>query len=141
MHRVALAAALVPAWLSLAAPAQACEQYGPRPVALTGMLTSLQASGPPGYGANPRTDSVEQVPLLQLDPPLCVDGGAGGPAVASLDTVQVVAPPSAPPFAPSLFGTKVVVSGTLMPAAGPQHRTQVVIQAREVRPLLSTTAP
>jgi hypothetical protein len=57
-----LLAAILPICLSGAA--QACEKYGP--VALTGTLSSLRVSGPPGYGKTPKTDAVETIAILQM---------------------------------------------------------------------------
>jgi hypothetical protein len=138
---IAFAAALAP--LALAGPAAAqqnCPKMG-APVALTGMVSSLQASGPPGYGQTPKTDSVVQVPILQMSPPLCV--AAAGSAQQSVNAVQLVFQPQGPQFQTEMTGTSFMVSGTLAPAQGPQHITPVVLMVQNMEQVMTPveTAP
>ncbi|MBI1179053.1 MAG: hypothetical protein GC201_00745 [Alphaproteobacteria bacterium] len=143
--RAALAAAALLS-LSAAAPAVAdgCASYGPPAEGFVGMLSALQMSGPPGYGKTPDIDTVETVPVLQLSPPICVapkPGGAPGDvAEQSVDTVELAAAPGAP-IPKDLFGTKVMVKGTLSHASGPDHPTAVVLRVIGVRQVLKEDAP
>jgi hypothetical protein len=131
-HRAALLlAAIVPICLSGAA--QACEKYGP--VALTGTLSSLRVSGPPGYGQTPRTDAVETIAILQMSPPLCVDADPAdleAVAEANIATVQLVGPVRG-----DLTGTNVTVTGTLVHASSPDHRTSVIVRISGMEQILT----
>jgi hypothetical protein len=133
-------AAAAPLWLAAPAAAETCHHYGPEPVALSGMVSSLQVSGPPGYGATPKTDAVVQVPILQISPPICVaadPAAAAGTAEAGLNAVQLVFPPSGPQFRAELTGTSFVVSGTLERASGPDQVTPVVLRVTDLQQVLA----
>jgi len=126
-----LLAAVLPICLSGAA--QACEKYGP--VALTGTLSSLRVSGPPGYGKTPKTDAVETIAILQMSPPLCVDADPADPgaaAEANVGAVQLVGPVRG-----DLTGTNVTVTGTLVHASGPDHRTPVIVMMSRMEQMLT----
>ncbi|MEN3975461.1 hypothetical protein [Emcibacter sp. SYSU 3D8] len=137
----AAAASLVLGLSCTAALAEpACLTYGPAPVALTGMVNSLQVSGPPGYGATPKTDAIVQVPILQLSPAICVDGDPANPANTpeqNLNSVQLVFQPGGPQFRAELAGTSFVVSGTLAHASGPEHITPVVLMVGDIKQVLA----
>lgn len=120
---------------------QDCKPVGSAPVALTGMISSLQASGPPGYGQTPREDSVIQVPIIQLNPALCVSGAAGGPGEQTLNSVQLVFPQGGPQFQTQMTGTSFMVSGTLEPAQGPEHLTPVVLMVQHIEQVMAPVDP
>jgi hypothetical protein len=130
--------------LAGAASAQrACLDYGPSPVALTGMVSSLQASGPPGYGKTPETDAVVQVAILQMTPPACVAADPADPARRALqdvNTIQLVFQPQGPQFRAEMTGTSFMVAGTLLPPAGPQHITPVVLVVDRMEQVLAPAA-
>jgi hypothetical protein len=138
---LAVAATIAPLCLSgVASAQQSCQKYGPAPVALTGMVNSLQASGPPGYGATPKTDSIVQVPILQLSPAICVDADPANPANTAeqnVNSVQLVFRPGGPQFRPELTGTSFVVSGTLVHASDPQHVSPVVLMVSDMHQVLA----
>ena len=123
-----LLAAVLP--ICLPGAAQACEKYGP--VALTGTLSSLRVSGPPGYGQSPKTDAIETIAILQMSPALCVDADPAGAAQANVATVQLVGPVRG-----DLTGTNVTVSGMLVHASSPDHRTPVIVQVSGMEQMLT----
>lgn len=141
LQAFAVAATIVATYLSGTASAQqACQKYGPAPVALTGMVNSLQASGPPGYGATPKTDAIIQVPILQLSPPICVDADPANPANAAernINSVQLIFQPGGPQFRAELAGTSFVVSGTLVHASAPEHITPVLLMVGDMKQVLA----
>ncbi|MGE0665411.1 MAG: hypothetical protein AB7O49_02535 [Sphingomonadales bacterium] len=143
---LALAATLIPLAVSGAAQAQQnCRQIGAEPVALTGMVSSLQASGPPGYGQTPKEDAIIQVPIMQLSPPLCVDGAADG-GQQNLNSIQLVFQQGGPQFQTEMTGTSFMASGTLAPAQGPEHLTPVVLMVENIEQVMDpvsqgTSAP
>lgn len=138
---LAAAAAIAPLCLSGAASAQqACQKYGPAPVALTGMVSSLQVSGPPGYGATPKTDAIIQVPILQLSPPICVDADPANPAnmaEGNVNSVQLMFQQGGPQFRAELTGTSFMVSGTLVHASSPEHISPVVLMVSDMEQVLA----
>lgn len=142
---VAAAATFGPLFLATAAPAgPACHNYGPAPVALTGMVTSLQVSGPPGYGATPKTDAIVQVPILQLSPAICVDADPSNPdntAEQNVNSVQLMFQPGGPQFRAELTGTSFVVSGTLAHGSGPEHISPVVLTVTDMQQVLAPVEP
>ncbi|MEN3952150.1 hypothetical protein [Iodidimonas sp. SYSU 1G8] len=146
MIRTLLFAAATAGCLGLAGAASAqgdCLAYGPSPVALTGMVSSLQASGPPGYGKTPETDAVVQVPILQMTPPACVAADTADPARVALqdvNTIQLVFQPQGPRFRAEMTGTSFMVAGTLVPPAGPQHITPVVLVVDRMEQVLAPAA-
>lgn len=132
---IALTATLLP--LGAAGPAHAqqdCRQIGDAAVALTGMVSSLQASGPPGYGKTPKEDAIIQVPIMQLDPAVCVAGQDGQ---QTLNSVQLVFQQGGPQFRTEMTGTSFMASGTLAPAQGPEHMTPVVLVVQDIEQVMA----
>lgn len=77
-----------------AAFAQSCEKYDPEVVEVTGTLFTHTAYGPPNYGEDPDIDSLETVPVLRLDDPICVDeapgDGGASPTERDVKSIQLV---------------------------------------------------
>ena len=142
---IAVAVTLAPLSLSGAASAQqTCQKYGPAPVALTGMVTSLLASGPPGYGATPKTDAIIQVPILQLSPAICVDADPANPdntAEQNVNSVQLMFGQGGPQFRAELTGTSFVVSGPLVHGSGPGHISPMVLMVTDMQQVLAPADP
>ncbi len=132
---ITLTATLLPLGAGGAAHAQQnCQQIGAGPVALTGMVSSLQASGPPGYGKTPKEDAIIQVPIMQLNPAVCVAGQDGQ---QMLNSVQLVFQQGGPQFQTEMTGTSFMASGTLAPAQGPEHMTPVVLMVQNIEQVMA----
>ncbi len=114
-----------------AAYAWSCEKYAPNVVNLTGTLLTVTAYGPPNYGENPATDSLETVPVLRLDRPICVDedplDGGVSPPERDIVAIQLVYSSATAKFRRDLVGRHVSVSGTLFHAISGHHRTDVLM--------------
>ena len=111
--------------------AQSCEKYDPEVVQLTGRLFTLTAYGPPNYGEDPDTDSLETVPVLWLDHPICVDEDlrnyGASPAERDVKSIQLVHSSSGAKFRPNLVGRHISVSGKLFHGISGHHRTEVLM--------------
>lgn len=110
-----------------------------RPVVLVGVLQVGEFFGPPGYGENPATDSVERPYYLQLPTPLAEQRGFQGlPAdtdSAARDTyfVELVFLKETKP--PLSVGARIEVRGQLFGAISGHHHTPVLLQVENFRVL------
>jgi hypothetical protein len=135
----AAGALLTPAGAAEKAPG--CQRMGDvesrEKIALSGTLFGETQFGPPGYGANPKTDRRDRIGILRLDDPLRVDLTLTEFHEATtivVKEVQVVpAKPAALNVAP-LIGKHVVIKGELFEPNGDDHVRPILIFADSGQP-------
>lgn len=103
--------------------------YEPAVVRLSGVVAVQSFYGPPNYGENPETDTVEWAIILSLDEVVTVladpNSDLNSGTFNDVQRVQLVIPPGSD-FA-SLAGAHVFVDGTLFQAHTAHHRTEVLM--------------
>lgn len=108
--------------------------YEPAVVELKGRLITKTYFGPPNYGENPKTDSKETLPLLQLSEPVNVRGRQGKDAgyeeapVENVKEMQLVLTLEHK----SLIGKMVVIKGTLFHGFTGHHHTDVLMNVQSI---------
>jgi hypothetical protein len=109
--------------------------YEPVVVELRGKLIRKLYYGPPNYGENPRTDSRELLPFLQLSKPVNVRGSsypAGPEEQSSVANVWLMELVMTIPHE-SMIGKNVIVTGTLFHGFTGHHHTDVLMDVRSLR--------
>src|SRR5262245_61524494 len=112
-------------WVSTA---QACLKYDPAVVTLKGLISIVQAYGPPGFGDDPEHDSKEVYNQLTLQDPVCIDHGRDElePTVTKAVNFQLsFAFSGMKSFSRDLVGKPVVVTGKLFHAVTGHHHTEM----------------
>jgi hypothetical protein len=118
-----------------ASPAGArCLSYEPTMVHLEGNLAARSVPGPPNYRSIAQGDYPEQIFLLRVADPVCVNADPtsrqNSKSHAGLEEIQLSIPPErVKPF----VGKRVRVTGTLFGAQTGHHRTPVLLRAQTVR--------
>jgi hypothetical protein len=114
-----------------------CYKYEPASVTLKGTLSVRTEPGPPGYGENPETDSKEDILVLTLFAPICVDGDptseTNSGSEFGIRELQSAGPENLNPrLLDRYIGKTIVATGTLHHAENAHHRTNVLFSMDSV---------
>jgi len=105
--------------------------YEPQVVTLRGRLTETTEYGPPNYGENPESDSIEHPVILVLPRPVRVQGDPTSElnteTVIGITRVQLVLDASVTPAYSNFFERDVEVTGTLFGSHTAHHHTKVLM--------------
>ena len=114
----------------------------PNEVALSGELIRRTYWGPPNYGEQPATDSLEDAWLVVLDTPICVEADPGGlnenstsefnVIVVQLVVLEPGAGNESLKAVDRLVGRHVIVTGFLEHALTGHHRTPVLLMVASI---------
>ena len=115
-----------------------CLAFDPTTVTIQGFLHSRHAFGPPGYGEDPKHDSVEHIYVIVLDAPICVNGDPksdiNSDSVSGVREIQVWADRQGLwQRMKSVRGKKVIARGTLETAVTAHQRTPVTLKIRSIQ--------
>ncbi|MEI6817885.1 MAG: DUF4431 domain-containing protein [Bacteroidota bacterium] len=109
--------------------------YEPSISTLTGTLKEEEFFGPPGYGANPNTDSKEKQYILYLDQPINVKPSKKNAeeleTKTKVDKITLVIDKKSSSFKHNI-GKEIVVKGKLFPAETGHHHTPVLMGEAEL---------
>jgi hypothetical protein len=112
--------------------------YEPEVVTLRGRLTTIMKYGPPNYGENPESDSVEYPIILMLPRPVRVQGDRGSElnseTFTNITQVQLVIDDRVVPGYSRYFERDVVVTGTLFRSHTAHHHTDVLMTVETLAP-------
>ena len=113
-------------------------QYEPSVVGLTGVIRMERHYGPPNFGASPKTDLVETVPILILDKPVTVQGNPRSPAdsdsFSHVTRVQLVVAGPGGNDLTGFLGKHIVAKGRLFEKVSGENFTDVLMSVQEVVP-------
>ncbi|HME23092.1 MAG TPA: DUF4431 domain-containing protein [Acetobacteraceae bacterium] len=113
-------------------------QYEPSVVGLTGVIRMERHYGPPSFGASPKTDLVETVPILLLDKPVTVQGNPRSPAEAEafshVTRVQLVVAGPGRNDLTRFLGKHIVATGRLFEKVSGENFTDVLLDVRQIGP-------
>lgn len=118
--------------LSANAFAGTCLQYGGDLVMLYGKVSTQTFYGPPGFGENPETDSIESQALLKLDSPICVDGGNDPFSQLESEQNEITLVPMEGTQLKQYVGRHVVAKGVLFHSFSGHHHTSVLIELQSI---------
>jgi len=106
-------------------------------VQLSGLLTLQSFYGPPNYGEEPETDSVEIVPILELDQPTDLsvmsdarDGNRSTRTYSDVTRIELAAPIDL--HISGFLGHKLIVEGVLFSAFTGHHHTDVLMDVQKI---------
>lgn len=120
-------------FVSLASAAESCLKYEPERVALTGTLILRSSYGPPNYGEDPKTDSIETQGLVLLDEAICVEESRALGFESEKDQLLItLVPPTGVDFS-GYTNKRVQVAGTLFHALTGHHRTLVLMTVEKIQ--------
>jgi Domain of unknown function (DUF4431) len=112
--------------------------YEPEVVTLLGRLTQTIEYGPPNYGENPESDSVEYPIILVLPRPVRVQGDPtselNSETFANITQVQLVIDDGIAPGYSKYFERDVEVTGKLFAGHTGHHHTDVLITVETLTP-------
>jgi uncharacterized protein DUF4431 len=112
--------------------------YDPKVITLRGRLTQTTEYGPPNYGENPESDSIEHPIILVLARPVRVQGDSTSElnteTVAGITRVQLVIFDGVAPGYSRYFERDVEVTGTLFGSHTGHHYTKVLITVGTLAP-------
>ena len=113
-------------------------QYEPSVVGLTGVIRMERHYGPPNFGASPKTDLVETVPILILDKPITVQGNPRSPADAErfshVTRVQLVVAGPGRNDLTGFLGKHIVATGRLFEKVSGENFTDVLLDVQQIAP-------
>jgi Domain of unknown function (DUF4431) len=101
-------------------------------VQLAGVIALKSYFGPPNYGEDPKTDSIETQAVLKLSSPLCVQADPQDHSPAESDQTMVTLVPLGKMDLGTYAGSVVVVIGTLFHANTGHHHTPVLLQIERI---------
>lgn len=109
--------------------------YEPTVVELKGRLVTRTYFGPPNYGEEPKTDSKETLPFLELTEPANVRGKQGKDAGYEEATVENIKEMGLVLEIEheTLIGKLVMVKGTLFHAFTGHHHTDVLMNVQSIK--------
>jgi hypothetical protein len=113
-------------------------RYEPDVVTLKGWVIVKPFPGPPGYGEDPKRDSIEKAFILRLDKAVDVAATSGAmdeinaEAESGVLEVQLVLDPKVMKKIKSRLGKRVTLRGTLFHAHTGHHHTRVLLTVQEV---------
>jgi hypothetical protein len=111
-------------------------QYEPSVVGLTGVIRMERHYGPPNFGASPKTDLVETVPILILDRPVTVQGNPRSPADADtfshVTRVQLVVAGPGRNDLTRFLGKHVAATGRLFEKVSGENFTDVLLDVQQI---------
>ena len=104
----------------------------PEKITLPGQMETKSFYGPPNFGEDPATDSIETFRLIKLDQPVLVINERTG-VESSVKELQILVDSKAAVNMKMMKdGTKVVIRGKLFFAQTGHHHTQVLIIATSI---------
>lgn len=113
-------------------------RYEPAVVRLAGFLSVEKHFGPPGYGEDPKHDSVEEALILVLDGWAEVQGdpkgGGNTESFSDVQRIQVVILDQDNRMLWRMIGQHVALEGTLFQAVTGHHHTRVLMTVKSFRP-------
>ncbi len=114
-----------------------CAKYGPAVITLNGVVSVVQAYGPPNYGEDPAHDAKEPFNKLTVKTPICVAQGKdefepGVSEAAEFQLVFGISPSSPQSFPSQLLGKPVTIRGKLFHSETGHHRTEVLIDVTSI---------
>ena len=113
--------------------------YEPEVVTLRGRLTETTEYGPPNYGENPETDSIEHPIILVLPRPVRVQGDPSSDlnteTVSGITRIQLVMPGNVGVDFPPNYEGEVEVTGTLFGSHTAHHHTKVLMTVETLAPV------
>jgi len=105
---------------------------------LTGTIRMERHYGPPNFGASPKTDLVETVPILILDKPVTVQGNPGSPAdsesFSHVTRVQLVVAGPGGNDLTGFLGKHIVATGRLFEKVSGENFTDVLLDVQQIGP-------
>ncbi len=113
-------------------------QYEPSVVGLTGTIRMERHYGPPNFGASPKTDLVETVPILILDKPVTVQGNPRSPAdsdsFSHVTRVQLVIAGPVRNDLSGFLGKHIMATGRLFEKVSGENFTDVLLDVQQIGP-------
>jgi len=130
--------ALIGLFVSAAHADEQVLQYEPSVVGLTGTIRMERHYGPPNFGASPKTDLVETVPILILDKPVTVQGNPRSPAdsdsFSRVTRVQLVVAGPGRNDLTGFLGKRIVATGRLFEKVSGENFTDVLLDVQQIGP-------
>ena len=130
--------ALIGLFASAAHAEEQVLQYEPSVVGLTGVIRMERHYGPPNFGASPKTDLVETVPILILDKPVTVQGNPRNPAdsdsFSHVTRVQLVVAGPGGNDLTGFLGKHIVATGRLFEKVSGENFTDVLLDVQQIAP-------
>lgn len=112
--------------------------YEPEVVTLRGRLIETMEYGPPNYGENPESDSIEHPIILVLPRPVRVQGDPASElnteTVTGITRIQLVLPGNVGVDFPPHYEGEVEVTGTLFGSHTGHHHTKVLMSVEKLAP-------
>ncbi len=113
----------------------ACLSYADRATTLAGLLVREDVYGPPGYGEDPQSDSIETIALLKFDEQICIARGdaTSDAAEKTVDALQLVLDRADWKLVTASKNRHFEVRGDLFHGINGHHRTAVLMTVESMR--------